>query len=452
VILHAKTRWRGSLDSARTPRESVGTIATEHHLHRPDAGDMRIRIVVPCYNEAQRLDVGAFDRFLVTTTDVGFVFVNDGSKDDTLAVLRGIATRWPGRIDVIDQQPNAGKAEAVRVGMQTAFASGARYAGYFDADLATPLDAIEPFVDTLDRASNVDIVIGARLLLLGRHIERDAKRHYLGRIFATAASLVLDLPVYDTQCGAKLFRVNDVNRGLFETPFGSRWIFDVEIFARYLSGPGSRDALYELPLERWTDVGDSKVKSSDFVRAIAEMASIYRTYRLPRDARTALKFVTSPVVRYAAAGAVGTVIHFATVMASVELGHVPATVATAYGSLLGAVVNYVLNYYLTFASRASHARTLPRFFAVAAFGAGLNYAGMWLLVYSLHVYYLAAQLICTLLVLLVGYTLNKAWTFASSRRAVKVAERVVDSSLARAGAEPSAQDSPALATTESAEP
>ena len=384
---------------------------------------MRTRIVVPCFNEAERFDAPAFDKFLASTTDIGFVLVNDGSRDGTLAVLRGVAARWPGRVDVVDQQPNAGKAEAVRVGMLAAFAAGAHYAGYFDADLATPLDAIEHFVDTLDRNETIDIVIGARLLLLGRHIERDAKRHYLGRAFATAASVVLDLPVYDTQCGAKLFRVNPVTRDLFGAPFGSRWIFDVEIFARYLNGPGRREALYELPLMRWSDIGDSKVKSSDFVRAIAEMASIYRTYRLPRDTDSLLRFVTSPVVRYAGAGAVGTLVHFATVAVTVELAHQPATLATVYGSFLGAVVNYVLNYYLTFASRASHARTLPRFFAVAAFGAGLNFAGMWLLVDRMHVYYLVAQLICTLTVLIVGYTLNKAWTFAAVRRAIHVAER-----------------------------
>jgi putative flippase GtrA len=382
---------------------------------------MRTRVVVPCYNEANRLDVSAFDKFLAAKDDVGFVLVNDGSSDGTLAVLQGLAARWPARVEVIDQQPNAGKAEAVRVGMLSAFASGAQYAGYFDADLATPLEAIADFVGALDRNPGIDVMIGARLLLLGRHIARKAKRHYLGRVFATAASVVLDLPVYDTQCGAKLFRTKPATRELFDAPFGSRWIFDVEILARYLTGGGRREALYELPLNRWTDVGESKVQSADFVRAIAEMASIYRTYGLPRDARLALRFVTSPLVRYAAAGAVGTMFHIGTVMAAVELGHQAPATATIYGSFLGAVVNYILNYYLTFGSRASHLRTIPRFFSVAAFSAALNYVGMGLLVGRMHVYYLAAQLLCTLTVLFVGFTLNKLWTFASAQRPRRVA-------------------------------
>lgn len=377
---------------------------------------MRTRIVVPCYNEADRFDPTAFDRFLASSRDVGFVLVNDGSTDRTMAVLTDVASRWPDRVNVIDQQPNGGKAEAVRVGMLAAFSAGSEYVGYFDADLATPLDAIDEFVETLRQNEGIDIVIGARLLLLGRQIKRKATRHYLGRVFATAASIVLDLPVYDTQCGAKLFRANDVTRALFAAPFGSRWIFDVEIFARYLNGPGSRDALYELPLRRWSDVGESKVRSTDFIRAFAEMASIYRSYRLRRDARLALRLVTSPVIRYAAAGAVGTAVHFATLTCLVEFAHAPATVATAAGSLLGAVVNYFLNYYLTFASRVPHARTFPRFFAVAAFSAGLNFAGMWVFVDWLRIYYLTAQVLCTLTVLFTGYALNKLWTFASSRR------------------------------------
>jgi glycosyltransferase involved in cell wall biosynthesis len=243
---------------------------------------MRTLVVVPCYNEAARLDVTAFGAFLAKTKDIGFVFVNDGSDDGTLAVLRDIAARWPQRVDVIDRRPNAGKGEAIRIGMLAAFASGARYAGYLDADLATPLDAIEQFVDKLDRSPDIDVVVGSRVLLLGRVIARKATRHYFGRIFATTASLVLDLPVYDTQCGAKLFRANEATRAVFATPFGSRWIFDVEIFARYLSGLGKRDALYEMPLDRWSDVGESKVKTTDFLRAIVEMASIYRVYRRPK--------------------------------------------------------------------------------------------------------------------------------------------------------------------------
>jgi len=84
--------------------------------------------------------------------------------------------------------------------------------------------------------------------------------------------------VFDTQCGAKLLRCDARLQRLFERPFGSRWIFDVELLARYLAAGGTGAGIYELPLRRWTDVGESRLAPADFLRAAAEMAAIYREY------------------------------------------------------------------------------------------------------------------------------------------------------------------------------
>jgi putative flippase GtrA len=371
----------------------------------------RTRIIVPCYNEAGRFNSTALDSFLAHSDDVGFVLVNDGSTDGTLEVLRNAERRSSGRIKVIDQQPNQGKAEAVRVGMLQAMQDGASYVGYFDADLATPLDAIPEFVDVLDKNAEVGIVIGARVALLGRKIERKPIRHYLGRLFATAASLVLGLPVYDTQCGAKLFRSSLGMRRLFELPFGSRWIFDVEIFARYLTTMGDRGALYELPLRTWTDVGDSRVRPRDFLRAGGEMAAIYRNYRLRRDLDLLLRLLAAPFLRYVGAGGLGTAAHYLVLTLVVELLQIVPAYATVVGAFAGAILNYVLNYHFTFASKAPHRRTLPRFFVVAAVSAALNGLGMWYATHRLSLHYLLAQLLCTGAVLVLGYVLNRIWTF-----------------------------------------
>lgn len=244
------------------------------------SGAPRVWIVVPCYDEEKRLDTEAFEDYLRSHPEIGFIFVNDGSKDKTLRVLSGIRDHFPDRVKVIDQQPNRGKAEAVRVGMLQALGDSAAYAGYFDADLATPLEALDELIETLDTKPRIDIVVGARVALLGREIERNALRHYSGRFFAAAASFALALPIYDTQCGAKLFRSSAPIRELFGRPFGSRWIFDVEILARYLVGHGREDGIYELPLKRWVDKGDSRVRPIDFVKAVGEMVAILREYRI----------------------------------------------------------------------------------------------------------------------------------------------------------------------------
>lgn len=244
-----------------------------------------VTIVVPCYNEAPRLRVDAFRAFALTAPRVRFLFVDDGSTDETSRVLAGLEATAPDRFQFMVLPSNKGKAEAVRTGMLEAFASGGRYAGYWDADLATPLSEIQRFIDTLDAHPERDICFGARVQLLGRAIERRPYRHYIGRLFATAASMALRLPVYDTQCGAKLFRASPAMGALFADPFLGRWTFDVEIIARLAQQCAGerrhpRDVIYELPLHEWRDIDGSKVHPVDFVTALIELDRIRRRYSI----------------------------------------------------------------------------------------------------------------------------------------------------------------------------
>lgn len=244
---------------------------------------VRLAIVVPCFDEELRLDQEAFRRF--DTEDEGlaveFVFVNDGSRDGTLRILRALAGSAPQRFSVLDLERNFGKAEAVRRGIVVALDSGADVVGFWDADLATPLSELPCFIEIVRARPEIEMVFGSRVRLLGRDIARRASRHYVGRVGATLISSSLGLAVYDTQCGAKLLRANDTMREIFARPFLSRWIFDVEIVARFIERRGrdaARDAIYELPLRVWHDVHGSKVKGRDFLRALTDLWRIHRTY------------------------------------------------------------------------------------------------------------------------------------------------------------------------------
>jgi dolichyl-phosphate beta-glucosyltransferase len=239
---------------------------------------MRTVIVVPCYNEAKRLKAEAFVNF-ARGWEGRFLFVNDGSKDETGALLTALAARLPKSLSAMSLAQNSGKAEAVRQGFRHAFHEGADAVGFWDADLATPLDVIPRFEAILADQAALDIVMGARVRLLGGAVERNPSRHYLGRGFATVVSWLLDAHVYDTQCGAKLFRATPLVRELFARPFLSRWVFDVELLARYLDaraalGQDGRDGIREVPLEVWRDVAGSKVRSQDFLRAGVDLARI----------------------------------------------------------------------------------------------------------------------------------------------------------------------------------
>jgi len=241
----------------------------------------RVAIVVPCYNEALRLPVAHFREFL-GTSQIQFVFVDDGSRDNTIARLQELRVGKEDQVTVLQSPRNQGKAAAVRQGVNFALEQGAGYVGYWDADLATPLDAIPQFMSVFAARRDLDMIFGSRVKLLGRHVERKASRHYLGRVFATVVSVMLRLPIYDTQCGAKIFRVSPETRDLWMGPFLTKWIFDVELLARYIRRVGSPGAaaprIYEFPLETWRDVGGSKVKALDFVTAFRDVIRIYWRY------------------------------------------------------------------------------------------------------------------------------------------------------------------------------
>lgn len=241
----------------------------------------RCVFVVPCYNEAARLDRDAFRRFVASRGDVDLLFVDDGSTDDTRAVLRELAAGNAARVAVLGLNRNGGKGEAVRRGMLAAVDDGAAVVGYWDADLATPLDEVDAFLAELRSRPDADAVIGARVRLLGRTIERRLVRHLGGRCFATAASMVLRLPVYDTQCGAKLFRAGPTLEAALGRPFVSRWVFDVELLGRLaaLNEGHPHGGIVELPLTTWADVAGSKVGPRDAAGAIVELARTARTLK-----------------------------------------------------------------------------------------------------------------------------------------------------------------------------
>lgn len=250
-----------------------------------NAASRPVALVVPCHNEARRLDTAAFRRFFTANHDTRIVFVDDGSSDATRAVLQQLCAESEARAGLLALDKNQGKAEAVRLGLNYALAQlQPHFVGYWDADLATPLDTLERFQRLLEDRTELEMVFGSRVKLLGRHVERRALRHYLGRVFATAVSVMLKMPIYDTQCGAKLFRVTPELQQVFATPFLSRWVFDVEILARFLQIDGGdtkrlEQSIYEYPLEAWVDVAGSKVRPGDFLVAFVDIARIRLKYK-----------------------------------------------------------------------------------------------------------------------------------------------------------------------------
>jgi glycosyltransferase involved in cell wall biosynthesis len=237
---------------------------------------VRTCVVIPCYNEQQRLDESAFER-LAKTEHLELLFVDDGSTDGTLDVLRRLA-QVPAT-DVLELAHNVGKGEAVRRGMVHALEHGATEVAYYDADMSAPPDELVRLVWVLAADPTLSVVLASRVAKMGSAIERSALRHYLGRLFATAASVALGADIYDTQCGLKVFRdCPELRRALAE-PFRADWAFDVVLLDRLLGGVGGEpglpaSAFLEVPLVAWKGMAGSKLSAQKAARAVLDVAML----------------------------------------------------------------------------------------------------------------------------------------------------------------------------------
>ena len=235
-------------------------------------------VVVPCFNEAHRLDQTLVHE-LVERSGAHVLVVDDGSTDGTTALLSALAADSQGTISCHRLATNRGKAEAVRRGLRLALDRGASLVGFCDADFATPPAEVARLYALVEANPGVDVAIASRVAMLGADVRRSVARHYLGRLFATAASVALGMTVYDTQCGAKVFRRTPALGAALSTPLRSDWAFDVELLARLRRGDGCTpglgiDRFLEVPLRTWHDIAGSKLTTVGAARALLDVIRI----------------------------------------------------------------------------------------------------------------------------------------------------------------------------------
>lgn len=231
-------------------------------------------LIVPCFNEQNRIDsntwltqAAAFDKVL---------FVNDGSTDDTSTVLKTIAIAAnkfkPEQVDILELTTNQGKAEAIRQGVLYSLNKykHQQLLAYCDADLSTPLNEMQR-LGSLCINDDIDFLLGSRIKLAGYEVDRSGLRHYLGRCSATLISIMLNISVYDTQAGAKVFQAEQA-KILFDQPFISRWLFDCELILRAQKA-GLK--LIEEPLKKWVhQSNDSKISLSSYLNSLKDLIKI----------------------------------------------------------------------------------------------------------------------------------------------------------------------------------
>jgi len=235
-------------------------------------------VVIPCYNEEKRINRRQYIDSLGDFSSKVFL-VDDGSRDKTFSVLKSLEREAPDRFIAIKTPQNVGKAEAVRLGINTALDKQFTHIGFMDADLAVKFNEIPNFLQVFRNAPEVNSVIGVRLPLAGHKIERGRGKYLIQGMITKLASILFSPTVSDTQCGAKMFTA-EVLRPTVKEPFLSRWLFDIELLKRISSIAQSKGKnwLFELPVSSWSDVAGTKRKLSDYGKCLKDYFKILLKY------------------------------------------------------------------------------------------------------------------------------------------------------------------------------
>jgi dolichyl-phosphate beta-glucosyltransferase len=187
-----------------------------------------LSIVIPAYNEAQRLP-GSLQIIATFLREIGWddrtevIVVDDGSGDHTVASVQPLKDDWP-QLTVL-AMPHRGKGAAIKTGV--AYATG-EYVFFCDADLAMPINEIVKFLPP--QGPDCQIVIGSREITGARRYNEPAYRHLMGRVFNWLVRLLVLSGIQDTQCGFKCLR-----RAVASTLCAEQTLtgmgFDVELLA-----------------------------------------------------------------------------------------------------------------------------------------------------------------------------------------------------------------------------
>ena len=227
---------------------------------------MELSLIIPAFNEAQRIEptLRRVHRFLVARpARVEILVVDDGSTDGTVALVTALASELPG-LRVLCSPANRGKGHAVRLGM---LAATGQVRLFSDADGSTPIDELDPLLQAL--AAGADIAIGSRYLAASR-VTRPQPwfRRVWSRLVNRVVQRVLLPGVADTHCGFKAFTAAAAAH-TFAACTVDGWSFDLEVLAR-AQAHGLR--IREVPV-RWENDERSKARIGQLPR---EFQHVYR--------------------------------------------------------------------------------------------------------------------------------------------------------------------------------
>jgi len=211
----------------------------------------KVSIIIPAYNEEKRIgstleSYSLFFEILRKNGDFDYeiIVVINNTKDKTEDIVRSQIEK-NGRIRYLNFE-QGGKGFAVIEGFKDALKRDSNLIGFVDADMATAPEAFHFLIKNINQN---DGVIASRYIRGARvNPKPTIQRMIASRIFNMLIRVALFMPYRDTQCGAKLFKREALEKTIGKLSM-SQWAFDVELLYQFRK---NKFNVREIPT-KWSD-------------------------------------------------------------------------------------------------------------------------------------------------------------------------------------------------------
>lgn len=233
--------------------------------------EFRRSIIIPYFNELKRFPLDYFIKHAKEMSNTTFVLVDDGSTDGLTPMITGLLkVHKLNNVTTIMQEQNLGKATSLHAGFTYSLSIHCSEIGFLDADFSTSIEELVRLFDVMN-STDSDAVIGSRQSTNDNSIESEWHRFLAGKIFALFVRLYFRINLLDTQCGAKVFKVNKILLKSLEQPIINPWLYDLQLLLPIIYSKG---LVTEVRLKKWKNGSESKFNLRKGLHALFKLRYI----------------------------------------------------------------------------------------------------------------------------------------------------------------------------------
>ncbi|HET9659307.1 MAG TPA: polyprenol monophosphomannose synthase [Thermomicrobiales bacterium] len=188
------------------------------------SSDVPVSVVVPTYNEAESIAT-LIERVVALGDRYRVVVVDDSSPDGTATIVRTMADRFPGRVELLSRPKKEGIGRAYVSGFRHVLRSNVQLIAQMDADLSHNPNDLARLVAAADAA---DLVLGSRYVAGGDTRGWPRHRRLISKIGGRYARLVLGVPIRDLTGGFKVYRRTALEALDIDAITSDGYVFQIE--------------------------------------------------------------------------------------------------------------------------------------------------------------------------------------------------------------------------------